>query len=126
MPPLFLAISDTLDGSAPFILPFSSQASISCPHPYPRSIAQLVPSTNNSSISDLVSLNAPSLPTPVGTDLNSSLIRSFSLGLKSDSLSTVLISLTPQLISYPTPPGLTTPSCRSVAATPPTGNPYPS
>ena len=33
---------------------------------------------------------------------------------------------TPQLMSYPTPPGLTTPSFSSVAATPPTGNPYPS
>src|SRR5262245_44549873 len=32
---------------------------------------------------------------------------------------------TPQLMSYPTPPGETTPSSGSNAATPPTGKPYP-
>ena len=34
-------------------------------------------------------------------------------------------SRTPQLMSKPTPPGETTPSSTVVAATPPTGNPYP-
>ena len=35
-------------------------------------------------------------------------------------------SRTPQLMSYPTPPGEMTPSATRVAATPPTGKPYPS
>jgi hypothetical protein len=35
-------------------------------------------------------------------------------------------NLTPQLISKPMPPGEITPSGSAVAATPPTGNPYPS
>ena len=33
---------------------------------------------------------------------------------------------TPQLMSYPTPPGEMMPSCARNAATPPTGKPYPS
>ena len=37
----------------------------------------------------------------------------------------VLINLTPQEISKPTPPGEITPVSISIAATPPIGKPYP-
>ncbi len=45
------------------------------------------------------------------------------LALTSFSVRLVRTSLTPQLISKPTPPGDTTPSLTRVAATPPMGKP---
>src|SRR5512145_779153 len=89
-------------------------------------MAQSTPSTSKSFNSDLLSLTVPSLPTPEGIEPNNSLTRVFSWFLTLSTFKLDLSNLTPQLISYPTPPGLITPSSKSVAATPPTGNPYPS
>ena len=106
--------------------PDSSQESASSAEPYPFSTAQSTPLTITSSSSDFLSRTAPFEPTPEGMAPNRSDITSFMRGRICSSSRSVLSSLTPQLMSYPTPPGLIMPSSASMAATPPTGNPYPS
>ena len=70
-----------------------------------------------------MSLTAPLEPTPEGIELKRSLTSSFSFERTICSVKFERSNLTPQLISYPTPPGLIIPSSASIAATPPTGNP---
>src|SRR5271157_2566792 len=109
--PLFFAFDETLSGSAFFIQPFSSQCSASSGQPNPCSIAQGTPldvSVSKSCCDTLKSLLW--LPNPQGTLLKIASARGPSLGRISFSERFVVTSLTPQLMSYPTPPGLITPS----------------
>ena len=121
--PLAIALSETKFGSACFSQPYSSVVSKSAFRPYPCSKLHLLPLASSSSISSFESLVCPPLPTPDGTCLNSSFRRSLSFGLMSCSVQSVLRSRTPQLMSYPIPPGLITPFSESTAATPPIGKP---
>ena len=67
---------------------------------------------------------APREPTPHGTFRKSALIRSATRSRMSSWVRLLAMSRTPQLMSYPTPPGETTPPADgSVAATPPMGKP---
>jgi hypothetical protein len=85
---------------------------------------QLTPSDSISSRSFIESLIFLFDPSPLGTLSKISFVSSFILDSASFLSRLVLITLTPQFMSYPTPPGLTTPfSSMSVAATPPIGNP---
>ena len=61
--------------------------------------------------------------TDPGGDVLVKVVDQGSLGLSSSMASGVRKRRTPQLMSYPTPPGETTPSRSSKAATPPMGNP---
>ena len=124
--PLLRAFSDTFDGSAPAMRPPSSHESASAARPYPLSTAHRTPLVITSSSCEPLSDTAPFEPTPDGIELNRSATSSLSLGLASASDRFVRSRRTPQLMSYPTPPGLIMPSSASMAATPPTGNPYPS
>ena len=64
-------------------------------------------------------------PTPDGMRRYKASVKSLSFSRMSGSVKLVAISRQPQLMSYPTPPGDTTPVSRSKAATPPMGKPYP-
>ncbi len=64
-------------------------------------------------------------PTPVGMVRKSSEVTSWRRARTSSAPIRVVMTRTPQLMSYPTPPGEMAPSSRSTAATPPMGNPYP-
>ena len=97
--PRFLALSDTLFGSAFAICPFSSQTFASSLVPYPLSIAHETPLTKTSSNSDWVNLTAPLEPTPDGIDLKRSFTSSASFGRTCSSVRFVRSNLTPQLIS---------------------------
>src|SRR3990167_4935888 len=94
--------------------------------PYPCEIAHCAPFLSTFLASCCESFRSLRCePTPDGMFANRVLTSVSSLLLISILLNPVLSNLTPQLISYPTPPGETTPSSISNAATPPIGNPYP-
>ena len=118
------AFAETAFVSAPFMQPLSSHRTRSRGTPYPFSTAQRAPFIIISSTARDDIFRELFAPTPVGTALKSSSIRS-RRPLTSLKERGVVRSLTPQLISKPTPPGEMTPSSRENAATPPMGNPYP-
>jgi hypothetical protein len=92
--------------------------------PYPFFTAQRAPLVSTRSTSRLETLILPFDPMPDGTLLYIAATRVFSTScFRSARSSPVRSNLTPQLISYPTPPGDTTPFATSNAATPPIGNP---
>jgi len=93
--------------------------------PYPFSTAHFTPLIMTLSRSLKVNLNFPLEPTPEGIFEKSLFKSSSTLFCISSFLKFVLSNLTPQFISYPTPPGDITPLSTSKAATPPIGNPYP-
>ncbi len=123
--PRWRALALTASGSAPGIAPSSSHWIRSPGMPSPRSTAHRAPSIMISVRSFPETRMLLFVPTPVGTTEKSASINSRILPAMSASVRGVVISLTPQLMSKPTPPGDMTPSVMSNAATPPIGNPYP-
>jgi len=85
----------------------------------------LAPSIRTFFSSGIENLILPSDPTPEGIEWNRVVNKASFLGIPSLEQSEVLITLTPQLMSKPTPPGEITPLSIRVAPTPPIGKPYP-
>lgn len=108
--PLSFAFVDTFVGSASFRLPFASQYRASSSQPNPLLIDHLTPSARMPSNSLIESLIFLLEPRPLGTLSNISCVRTFIFSSTSFLSRLVVIILTPQLMSYPTPPGLRTPS----------------
>ena len=120
------ARSDTAPGSAPGRQPSDSVRSRSSSVPMPRSRTRSAgPSSSSRSRPAPSKCSAPRLPAPAGIAREISWTSGSTRRPSSLASSGSASSRTPQLMSYPTPPGETTPSGSSVAATPPTGKPYP-
>jgi len=88
------------------------------------STAQRAPSvTSRAPSARSFTLIVPSLPTPAGMSRKIWRVMSRIPSFTSSSVRFVRTSRTPQLMSYPTPPGETIPFSASKAATPPIGKP---
>ena len=113
----------TASTSAPGMTPPSSVRARSSSVASPRRARNAAPSSASRSSSPSLSASAPCGPAPWGTRRISSCISASRRGRTSSRPRLVRTRRTPQLMSKPTPPGETTPSASSIAATPPIGKP---